>query len=45
MVQTNDGLKRHITIAPDIVKAAQHATAIAKGPIIEIVHLGPALNA
>lgn len=43
-IQTEDGLKRHVTIASDIVKAAQRATQMAQGSVVEIVHLGPALG-
>jgi hypothetical protein len=35
MVQTDSGQQRHITIATDIVAAARHASAAAKGRVVE----------
>ena len=43
-IQTAQGRKQHITIADDIVSAARRASSIAKGKIVEIVHLGPAIG-
>ena len=42
-VKTETGIEQHITIAADIVIAAQQATTAAAGQVVEIVHLGPAL--
>ena len=43
-IQTAKGRQQHITIADDIVAAARRASAIAKGKIVEIIHLGPAIG-
>ena len=43
-ILTEQGRQQHITIASDIVSAARRASSIAKGTIVEIVHLGPAIG-
>ena len=43
-VETPQGRQQHITIAHDIVSAARRASTSAKGKIVEIVHLGPAIG-
>ena len=44
-ILTDAGREKHITIADDIVSAARRASKAARGKVVEIVHLGPAIGA
>ncbi len=37
-------MKKHITIATDIVTAARNASSLSSGRVVEIIHLGPAIT-